>query len=43
MGRKSSDKRRTVGYWEALKESLGITPQTVQGQGNLTTEYYSIP
>ena len=40
MGRKSSDKRRTVGYWEALKESLGITPQTVQGQGNLTTEYY---
>ena len=40
MGKKSSDNRRTVGYWEALKESLGITPQTVKGQGNLTTEYY---
>lgn len=34
------DNRRTVGYWEALKESLGIHPQEVKGQGNLTTEYY---
>lgn len=38
MSRK--DNRRTVGYWEALKESLGIIPQEVKGQGNLTTEYY---
>ena len=40
MGKKSNDNRRAVGYWEALKESLGITPQEVKGQGNLTTEYY---
>lgn len=40
MSKRNKDKRRTVGYWEALKESLGITPQEVKGQGNLTTEYY---
>lgn len=36
------DTDRTVsGYWESIKKSLGIKPETVQGQWTTQTEYYT--
>ena len=34
------DARNKVGFWDALKQSLRIKPETVDGQFNLRTEYY---
>lgn len=32
--------KEKIGFWESLKQSLGIKPETVAGQYNLRTEYY---
>lgn len=35
-----TDARNKIGFWESIKQSLGVHPQNVDGQWNLRTEYY---
>lgn len=41
MGKNNNNDRTVSGYWESIKQSLGIKPSVVQGQFTAQTEYYT--
>ena len=41
MGKNNNNDRTVSGYWESIKQSLGIKPSVVQGQFTAQTEFYT--